>query len=301
MKDKIINKINKKTQYEIMFINEAKKSGTLTDKEVTDIKLEIMYLLKDLVLQYTKGGSTSVKVEHAENLLRSIYYTLSLYINNYENNENKIDIVNKLSIKQIYNDGLDLIKNYVNMSKKTYSKILKTKLNINQEIYNTTIDNLNDFFKNYNYIFASHHATCDIDYPITFSDWDLEGINFIKQYIEMLDIENRFCNLFKIEDIINTLESFGQINNLDYKTTPYNIFEIIINNAIFSSILDKPANIRISQTEYEILIKRFYKVKTKNELYNLINKSFDCLKLLFENDISLINYIENYKDLFIER
>lgn len=56
---------------------------------------------------------------------------------------------------------------------------------------------LSSFFKSYIVKFEAQDVPVSIDYPLALDDMDVKGIYYVKNYIESIDIENRFCNLFK--------------------------------------------------------------------------------------------------------
>jgi hypothetical protein len=287
-------------QYDITFINEAKQNGYLSNKEVLDIQIEIMELLKDVVAQYTKGGSSNIRIDIAENLLRSIYYTLSFAFDS--NNVSKLNLLKTKSINDLYYDGLNKITKTYENTKISYEKLLKTKILVDNEMYNTSIESISDFFKNYNYIFNAHDTPCDIDYPVTFCNMDLEGINYIKQYVDMLILENEFVQIFDKGEVLEILNIFALVSRLDIKKSPYNIFEIVLNNAVFSSIVNRSENLIIERNDYKIIeSKLLNSKKNKQELDYTIDESFKKVISLINNNEKLISYINKYKSIFKER
>jgi len=59
--------------------------------------------------------------------------------------------------------------------------------------YNTTIDESSPIFlKKYNILFEAHNTMASIDYPLAVDDMSLQGVFYIRQYLERLHIESQF-------------------------------------------------------------------------------------------------------------
>ncbi|MCY7763399.1 DUF6179 domain-containing protein [Bacillus spizizenii] len=77
---------------------------------------------------------------------------------------------------------------------------------------------------------------------------------FFKQYLERLLIETRFCHLYNHRDLMCVLTNFGRIYLFNYCIELFNIFELMINNAIFPLLSGASANqVRISEVQYDRL------------------------------------------------
>lgn len=141
-----------------------------------------------------------------------------------------------------------------------------------------------------------------IDYPLTFDDMRVQGVFYIKNYLEHLKTETEFCKFFDDEDIIKVLNGYGKIYGTDYKIELINIFEIVMNNCIFSVLSGESAkHIIISKYQFSILEKKlsnlnFYKAKCFTD--EAVKKIIEELSI---KDECLQNYICCYKKVFIQR
>lgn len=185
-------------------------------------------------------------------------------------------------------------------TKELYKHIKYNKLKIPLVIYNSTIDEaIPDFFANYNINYFSHDIMTSIDYPIVFDDMRVKGISYINQYLIKLNIETQICKMYNEAKVNELLERYGDIYNIDYRNSPINVFEIVINNSIFSILLGYSSNI-IIHPEYR-----------KHELLNIlcnmdvveiddyINITF--YKLIEEKeikDVNQIKYLNEYRHTF---
>jgi hypothetical protein len=93
-----------------------------------------------------------------------------------------------------------------------------------------------------------------IDYPLLFDDMKVEGILYIRNYLNTLTLENRFCQHFNLNDINQLLSDYGQLYQIDHKEALVNVFEIVLGNAIFSLMAGKsPLEIRITPMQYHVI------------------------------------------------
>lgn len=77
-----IENINK-YHYTLSLLLEGQKRGLIDKKNISYIQKQIIILLRELILKYTNGNSTSVKVEVAENIQKSILYVIDCKLVSY--------------------------------------------------------------------------------------------------------------------------------------------------------------------------------------------------------------------------
>jgi hypothetical protein len=69
----------KANQYTVSLLNEAYRTKLLDYSIISRIQLNLMNLLKDLILRYTNGNSTSVAMDTAESLFCSLLYAIDAF------------------------------------------------------------------------------------------------------------------------------------------------------------------------------------------------------------------------------
>lgn len=303
-----ISKIKKenisKYHYTLSLLQEGQKKGLIDKKSITRIQQQIILLLKELILKYTNGKSTSVKVETAENIQNSILYTIDIKLASYSNPEESLSIITKdNNLKKIYKEGVEILERTFKETENLYRYVKSNKLNVPLEVYNTSIDvALLMFFANYDINYNAHNTMTFLDYPLVFDNMKVQGVLYIKNYLETFKMETLFCKYYSIKDIKNLLENYGHVYNVDYKQTPINIFEIVLTNSIFSAILsDNITNLNISITQYEIL-HEILTQSTPDETKAVINEAVNkIIEKLMIKDNNLINYIQQYKPFLLAR
>ncbi|MCT4542998.1 MAG: DUF6179 domain-containing protein [Vallitalea sp.] len=285
----------------LSLVNQGVKKGLISQQSIDNFQVDLLNILKKLIDKYTFGESSSVKIETAENLLLSVHYCIDAYLDSIEYND-AIEMIEKLGLNEIYKRGKDEIKNCLETCKLLYENVKNNMFNIELQAYNDTINSISDFFIHYNYLFAAHDTMgCSIDYPLSLDEMKLQGVYYIKEYLEKLTLETEFCTNFEIEDIIELLENYGAVYKLDYRELLINIFEIVYNNYIFALMVgNKKKNLHITNYQYNFLINLLNELSLEKVIY-LVNENVK--KLIIELRITqknLIDYIEGYKHKFLE-
>lgn len=267
-----------------LFINK------IADKsDIYSIQNEIIKLLCDKVYRFTKGESSSVREEAAQSLLESIYYILSEYFKTIDNLDDSINIIKEKSLKSLYKEGKSIIDLKMNEAEKLLKSIKKSKINVINNAYNDTIDNGIDlFFKEYDKDFGCCESPGDIDYPLNTNLGDIMGIDYIYEYLKILNLENRFLEKYDSNMINELLNGYSE----DSTELLINIFELVLTNVVGSACIDKNVldlNIEDIHREY---LKDIINGLSQDELETyLLDKSDNIFNVLNITDKDLKDYI----------
>ncbi|MGG7142386.1 DUF6179 domain-containing protein [Clostridium nigeriense] len=253
------------------------------DKEI--IKIKLWTLLGKVTERYTMGDSSSVPVEIAEELLKSITFLLKKEMKNLKSN---VDLFQCECLEGAWKDSWLTIENDITTGKDLLKEVIKTSTGIENISYKDTVAGIEKGIKGYDYRFWAHEVPCSIDYQLSNPvDEDLKGIDFINEYLTRLLFENKFCNNFEKEKIIKILKSYCR----DYKELLINIFEPVLTNVIGLELVEADIfELEMKSYEREILLYTFKKM-TKEEIEEDIIKAANniCNKLKIVSD-----YENNY-------
>lgn len=287
-----------KYQYTISLINECVRCEILSKSFLYKVQIKIGEILKDIILRYTRGESSSVTVEKAEKLIIGIWYTIDAYMNTLGNINLAINILKDEEISYIYEKGKTILKEDFTHTKNLYEKTLKNQIYTDLRAYKDTLPGISDFFKYYDLEFEPDESAADIDYPLAFDDWDVAGLYYIKNYLWNLYLENEICNKFNNDDIHKILKSYGDTYKIDYKDLLINIFEMTINNKVFS-ILCNNNSLKISKMDFVKLNNRLKKLN-ENEVKTLVSLSIN--KIIKDYNLGEYEkvYLKKYEDNLID-
>jgi hypothetical protein len=249
----------KRNGYTISLLNEAVRTGWMSTQEVYAVQTGLMTKLQELILRYTQGKSTSVTTDTAENLMMSIMYAVDACMLQYEHPETAVAVLKSQPVDTIYEQGVGIVQKHFEEAKTLYQEIKKHKLEVPVDAYNMTIDeSLPVFMNKYGVIFDAHNTMASIDYPLAIDDMQLQGVFYMKRYLERLWMETQFCRLFDRQELLELLADYGKVCRFDYRIELFNIFRLVLNNAIFSVLSGGAAErITISPVQFGRLVHLF--------------------------------------------
>ena len=271
----------------LSFSDDIQIEQNITEEDKVLIEVKLWTLLGRWTERYTMGDSTSVPVEIAEELLKSICFSLGLEL---KGSKNPTKILIEEDLEELLKASWIKIEAMIATGKKLLEEVRKTSSNIENISYNDTLNEIQSFFNKYDYRFFAHKIECSIDYQLSNAVSErLEGIEYINEYLKRLLIENKFCEVFSRQKIINILNSYCP----DYKGLLINIFEPVLTNAIGLEALNEYIfKLEISKIEQEMLLKLFKNLSKEKRLDKLIEVADRLCRTLGIIDKESIEYIK---------
>lgn len=278
-------------QYFNTLLEEGLRLGTISHDTAQQISWELMAVFKELMRQYTKGESATLRTETAQSLMESILYVVDQFLMSYPFPQEALRGIQETNMSALYERALEHIKGFVRETKALYDLIEEKRISVPNLVYEETFRKaLPDFFLKYDIRFAAHDTVSDLDYPLTFDDMSMKGIAYIYHYLKAFQLENDFCRKFSNETIISILKANCRARGLDYRATPINLFQTIFHNFIFSALLGKyQGDLFISPIELEIIesqLKPLNQEKLQEVLLEALEKAMDYLK--FEKNLVVL-------------
>ncbi|MEN6391415.1 MAG: DUF6179 domain-containing protein [Syntrophomonas sp.] len=289
--------------YTLFLLREGLRRSILDQKAVDEFQEQLMPLLAELILKYTRGESSSVTVETAQRLLGSLLYSTDAYLKSFRHKEAAINCLTSSCPAEIYGKGQALISTCLEQTRILYQEVKERKMNIPIKGYNYSIDeDLPDFLNQYDPLFNAQDTMAGIDYPLFSDNMRLQGIFYIEQYLKKLSMETDFCHLFSPADINQLLRDYGRVYRIDIAEALINVFEIIFINSVFSFLAcSPPGDLSISNSQINML-QHHFDAMNPAQYPMVISQTIDkLLKLLGVTDPDFINYIEVFVPLFMPR
>ncbi|BFH15143.1 DUF6179 domain-containing protein [Paenibacillus melissococcoides] len=292
----------RRNQYTISLMNEGLRAGMLTSQEIMRIQHGFIQILQELLQKYTQGESTSVATETAESILASITYAADAYLISFEEPEKAITYLKAIDVRRIYDKGVEKVSQCFAETKQLYKEISANKLEVPVDAYNLTIDeSLPVFFRKYGIIFDAHNTMASIDYPLAIDDMRLQGVFYIKQYLERLKLETEFCAMFDRQHLLDLLVHYGRECRLNYRIELFNIYELMLNNAIFSILSGGDAySIRISGNQFARLEQQFMSLE-EGRIRSVISDAMERLQQEMALHSQLMEYMDGCKEDLVQR
>lgn len=271
----------------------------LTNDDMVSLQIQILQLLDEKVYKYTGNDSTSIRKEVMDDILNSNSYTISVYLKTFKNPDEAIKTIKEKGLKIAYQEGRKKIDKMLNIIRVMYIKVKQNKLNIANVTYNDTIiGGIKGFLKIYDPDFKAQDMKITADYPLYNNlIGKLDGVEFIKEYLNSIYLENVFCKKFSEEKINYLLYGYSH----DYKDLIINIFEIVLLEAIGCKLVRRDIQDLAISTDELNEIYAMFKGKEKTEIKQKINNVYQEIsnELLLDNK-QLKEYIDKNLDYIAE-
>lgn len=259
----------------------------ISNEEKEIIQIRLWELLGKVTERYTMGDSSSVPVEVTEELFKSICFLLNKEM---KKSKDKIDLLKSEDLQEVWKISWKTIEEDIKKGKALLEEVIRSSVGIENISYNDTVMEIGKGIKSYDFRFFAHEIPCSIDYQLSNPvSEELQGIDFINEYLKRLLFENKFCNNFDKEKVIKVLKSYCE----DYEGLLINIFEPVLTNVIGLNILE--ANIfdlEITNYERKILLDIFKEINIEEIQEKLIESCDDICKSLKINESYEIEYMK---------
>lgn len=267
----------------------------INENVINKISVERMDCLKKQLIYYTKDESSSVMVEEAESIMYGIDYTIGVYLRQFRDINIIGDKLINEKLSYMLKEGYDIIVKKVEMNKQLLRKIMKNKLKVSNYSYNDTIDyGISIFFKSYDSFFKAHETPGDIDYQLFRGDNNYIGIEYIENYLNILNIENEFCKNFDSVEINQLLKGYDENSDLML----INIYELVLTNILGRTICGKSLDkLDINEFDREQIINKIGTLSL-DELQDMLISYLNQL-IIPEFDIPRKEEIDYMKDAII--
>lgn len=295
----IIKKENlDKKNYFKTLIEEAYFNKMLTDDDIANLQIQILQLLDERVYRYNGNDSSSIRKEIMEDIANSNIYTISIYLKTFKNPDEAIKSIKKQGLKIAYQEGRKKIDKMLSTIRVMYIKVKQNKLNIQNNTYNDTIvGGIQGFLKIYDPEFKAQDMKITADYPLYNNlIGKLDGIEFIREYLNSIYLENKFCKKFSEEKIKYLLYGYSH----DYKELIINIFEIVLLETIACKLVKRNIQDLIISTSELKEIYELFKDKEEIVIKNTIIKAYEDIiyEIQLDNQ-EFKKYIERNLDTII--
>lgn len=189
-------------------------------------RLSWLRLLGRQIEKYTHGASSSVPLETAGSLLRSILYTAALAQNGITEDGKEPE--------DLYREGRDILSRQFTKARRFNYLVHSTTLAIDSSCYREAAHTgISAFFRAYDMEFAAQETPGDFDYPVSIPNMNT-GVTWMLHFLETLYWENVFCRRFPVGEVEGTLKAHG----IWGVAIPVNIFEPVFAAALHGYLVN---------------------------------------------------------------
>lgn len=204
-------------------------AGILSDGDLASVSDQLTELLSQKAGELTGGTSSSISVETAGELMSSMTFVAGVRLKEYERPEHAAEAVRERRIGDLFQEGLDSVHCKVSRVRSVHRRVTDGLFETPSVYYRSTVeDGINAFFRLYDPETGAHKLHITVDYPAFRGRPQLDGIEFIEQYLSYIEAEDYFCRLFRPEDVHRLMCGITP----DYPSCPVNIFEPVMMAAV---------------------------------------------------------------------
>ena len=197
---------------------------------------ELVPIVAILAKEYTAGESTSRTYEKAQQLMGAVIYCIN---ERERGQEFSLMEAKEQSAKEAYNIGLRLVENKIKESLDLYNELMKEFCCYENECLNdTVVKGMAEFFKWYDCKYQPQDSILTLDYPILKNLQSKQGIDRIYDYLQCIELEQKFLKQFPREYVVEVLEEYSS----DYRFMIENLCEIMLLNMVKHLLVGKGIN-----------------------------------------------------------
>ena len=280
----------KEDDYFRTLVDEGTKAGILSEFDGEYIQVSLLEVLSEVCMSVTEKGNSSMRTEAAEEIAKSVIYTFSVAMKEYESPETALEKLKNEKMINIFYEGRKAITRIVTRARGFWAVISRELFQTENSYYAAAInDTAKSFFANYNSETSAHKDGVFWDYPLYTDVSGGEGAERGLSYLDLFKKENSFLLKFD-SDSVHRLMCCLDINfekNLlsekeIYKMIPVNLFSYVFPTALGLVMCGKsPFSLDLSKEDVE-KITLMLNGKTYPETVSLLNKMTD--RLIFETE-----------------
>ena len=246
--------------------------------------------------RYNMGDSTSVTVEVAKELLASLWYTITLAMD-----ETRTPYSRLLSdeLMPIVKQGQTILQDKLEAAKQLWEAVCRTAPEIQNFYYADTLRGIGDYLRRYDLCYFSHRKPLCIDYPLLNAPSEaMHGLTYTEQYLKCMLAENLLIHGFEKNAVICVLQTVAP----DYQEHYLNLCEQSITNALGLAMIRK--NVRTlhlgheEQSEIQEMMQNRSCEKQREFLHVAARTICDQMEI---TEKWMIDYVTSFSDTLLPR
>ena len=241
--------------YTLSLIRQACRQGLLTEEEVRDMKRQLLELVAERTEAWNHGESSSVRIEQAQDFLESILFVMGLQLKAESSADRALETLKTEPVRICFEKGMERVKRKIAISRLLQRRMGKNLFPSKNIFFRETFTaGIDGFFRLYDPAFAAHDIHITADYPLCVGRPELQGIEFIEQYLSCGEAENLFLCTFDPDRVDRLLTGLTP----GYGETPMNLFEPVFLTALGLVLTDgDPESLHLTDENLRTLYRIF--------------------------------------------
>lgn len=267
----------------------AIKGGLLDAQAVQTMQDQLLGILRSQIEQSTHGESTSIPEEAAAQFMDGIGYCIDIALKSCSSPEDSLALMKSKPMDELYQMGTAILSEHARACERLLSRVRATRTKTVNEGYNILLDRtLPQYVHDWKAARFPRNFIVMTEYPLAVESTS-SGIIGVRERLEQLALENRFCGRFtgKLEGL---LRDWSYQNRISPEEAYVNLFTLAFQNAVFCHILGREG-VLLSTADAALLNEHLIALDA-GERAKLIAKTVQSLILnwAFDNE-RLNNYL----------
>ena len=209
---------------ELLSLDEAGKYGA-------EVQEKLWRLLRRQAKSYTLGDSGSLPQEVAEELFKSVLYTLKSFLADRGEDLRALAVQDE---NAVFDQAVKRLEEEIQATKALYRMVARNVPRLEHRALEDTLKNIGVGLERYDYRNMAHEVPCEIDYQICQPVPDkrlgvsLLGVSWVREYLRRLAIEGAFLSRLDGDECKRFLK--GRFP--DYRELLINMFEQVMPRAL---------------------------------------------------------------------
>lgn len=206
-------------------------SNLFSEADTQLLMSRLWSLLAKQTERYTMGESTSVTVETAQELLASLWHTLTVAMDEAHTPYTRLLTEDLLPVVK---RGQTVLQDKLAKTKRLWEAVCQTAPGIQNFYYMDTLRGIGGYFQHYDFYFFAHQKPPCIDYPLLMPVSEaLQGLTYTEQYLRQMLAKNLILHQFESAEVIRLLKAIAP----DYQGFYLNLCEQPLTNAIGRALI----------------------------------------------------------------
>jgi hypothetical protein len=178
-----------------------------------------------------------------------------------------------MTLSDLHRLGIKEIEEQILMGKRLLDQVKLSAPEITNRSYRDTLRELGAFFLRYDHLYFSHETPSAIEYPLCNPISELNGIEFICEYLRRLVFENEFLRRFDAERVKSLLYKYCA----DYSTLLINLCEPVAVNALGLALINGNIAALTIKPKDQAQIEDILRNRTESETVLVFEKVADAV------------------------
>lgn len=271
-------------------------NAQFTQEEYSLLTAKMFSLLAEQTGRFTMGDSTSVTTGTAQELLDSLWYTLSVVTD-----AEQIPPATLLQedLRSLVKRGQDILQTRLGSVKRLWETVCRTAPQERNVYYTDTLREIGNYTKQYNLHFFAHHVPAGIDYPLLCPVSEcLCGLDFAERYLKCLLAENALLHSVSAQALVRIWRAVAP----DYRNFYMNLCDQPLTNAIGLAMLGKnPRTLIVQDADRAALEQSLLRETTAGRTQRLYEAIYAVCRAFDIADGFRYDYIAAFVDSLMPR